>query len=116
MLHHSNNNNNKPYTLNYKLENIIMKILERKQTCLHFVDVKVEVRASLDINTTYISFDNTDDTNKIYDILSNHQAFDGNYNIVTIKYHNTKALTGEIVVKYHKNILSINIYNNWEEL
>ena len=93
-----------------------MKILVRKQTSLHFVNVKVKVRASINITTTYISFDNTDDTNKVFKELSNNKAFDGNYNVVSIKYRNTIALTGEIVVKYHKNILTIDVYNDWEEL
>lgn len=93
-----------------------MKILERKKVELRFIDVKVDIKAGLDITTTYISFDNTDDTNKVYNILSNHQAFDGDYNIVSIKYRNTIVLRGEIVVKYLKNILTINVYNDWEEL
>lgn len=96
-----------------------MKILERKQTRLSFVDVKVNVKASLDIITNHIFFDNEDDMNKVYDVLSNHEAFANDYNVVSKKVKNNNyivTLVGEIVIKYNKNVLALTIYNNWEEL
>lgn len=96
-----------------------MKILERKQTRLSFVDVKVDVKADFNIITNHIFFDNEDDMNKVYDVLSNHEAFDNDYNLVSKKiknHHYTLTLVGEIVIKYNKNVLSLTIYNNWEEL
>lgn len=96
-----------------------MKILERKQTRLSFVDVKVDVKAGLNIITNHIFFDNEDDMNKVYNVLCNHEAFANDYNVVSKKVKNNNyivTLVGEIVIKYNKNILSLTIYNNWEEL
>lgn len=96
-----------------------MRILERKRVQLDFVDIEVCVRADIDGVTNQIFFTNEDDMNKVYDVLSNHEAFDDGYNLVWKKiknYHYIVTLVGEIIVKYHNNVLSITIYNNWEEL
>ena len=96
-----------------------MKILERKRVQLDFVDIEVYVRAGIDGVTNHIFFTNEDDMNKVYDVLSNHEAFADGYNLVWKKiknYHYIVTLVGEIIIKYHKNILTITVYNNWEEL
>ena len=96
-----------------------MEIFERKRVQLDFVDIKVDVRAGIDCVTNHIFFNNEDDMNKVYDVLSNHDAFADGYNLVWKKiknYHYVVTLVGEITIKYHKNVLSITVYNNWEEL
>ena len=95
-----------------------MKILERKKVELDFVNIEVCVRAGIDGVTNHIFFANEDDMNKVYDVLSNHDAFADGYNLVWKKiknYHYIVTLVGEITIKYQNNILSITIYNNWEE-
>lgn len=96
-----------------------MKILERKRVQLDFVDIEVCVRAGIDGVTNHIFFTNEDDMNKVYDVLSNHEAFADGYNLVwknITNYNYIVTLVGEIIIKYHNNILSITVYNNWEEL
>lgn len=96
-----------------------MEILERKRVQLDFVDIEVCIRAGIDGVTNHIFFANEDDMNKVYDVLSNHEAFADGYNLVWKKiknYHYIVTLVGEIIIKYHKNILSVIVYNNWEEL
>lgn len=92
-----------------------MKILERKKVELYFSDVEANIKAGLDVTDTYILFASSDDANKVYDVLSNHDAFDGIYNIVDKLSSKIIKLTGEIVVKFlHTNILVVSVYNNWE--
>ena len=101
------------------MEDIIMKVFERKKVQLDFVDIKVCVRAGVDGVTNHIFFANEDDMNKVYDVLSNHEAFADGYNLVWKKiknYHYVVTLVGEIVLKCHENMLRIIIYNNWEKL
>ena len=96
-----------------------MKVFERKRVQLDFVDIKVCVRAGVDGVTNHIFFANEDDMNKVYDVLSNHEAFADGYNLVWKKiknYHYIVTLVGEIVLEYHENMLRIIIYNNWEKL
>lgn len=98
------------------MEDIIMKILERKKVELHFNDVVVHLRAGIAINTTYILFANESDANKVFGVLNNYQAFDGNYNLVSRENSTTIRVTGEVLVKHWDNRFSINIYYDWEEL
>lgn len=86
------------------MEDIIMNVIERKKVELVFVDVKVKVVTDSDITTTDVLFDNSNDADEVFKVLSNHQAFDGKYNIVT-KHSNTITLVGEIVVKCLHNIM-----------
>lgn len=97
------------------MEDIIMKILERKKVELHF-NVAVHLMVGTDINTTYILFANKGDANKVFDVLNNHPAFDGTYNIVDRKDSNTIRVTGEILVDSYDNRFIINVYYDWEEL
>lgn len=95
----------------------MMKILERKKTELYFVDVKADVKAGLDVTDTYILFASSDDANKVYDVLSNHDAFDGEYNFVGKTNYNTIRVKGEIVVRcLRDNTLSVSVYNDWRML
>ena len=101
------------------MEDIIMKVFERKRVQLDFVDIKVCVRAGVDGVTNHIFFANEDDMNKVYDVLSNHEAFADGYNLVWKKiknYHYIVTLVGEIVLECNENMLRIIIYNNWEKL
>lgn len=101
------------------MEDIIMKVFERKRVQLDFVDIEVCVRAGIDGVTNHIFFTNKDDADKVYNVLSNHEAFADGYNLVwkkIIKYHYIVTLVGEIVVECHENMLRIIIYNNWEKL
>ena len=101
------------------MEDIIMKVFERKKVQLDFVDIKVYDKAGIDGVTNYIVFNNEDDMNKVYDLLSNHEAFADGYNLVWKKIKNNNyivTLVGEIVVECHENILRITVYNNWEKL
>ena len=93
-----------------------MKILERKKVELHFNDVVVYLRAGMAINTTYILFTNECDANKVFGILNNYPAFDGNYNLVSRENSTTIRVTGEILVKRCDNRFTIDVYNDWEEL
>ena len=96
-----------------------MKVFERKRVQLDFVDIEVCVRACIDGVTNHILFANEDDMNKVYDVLSNHDAFTDGYNLVWKKIKNYQyivTLVGEIVLECHNNILRITIYNNWKKL
>ena len=94
-----------------------MKILERKKTELYFVDVKADIKAGLDVTETYILFASADDTNKVFEALSNHEAFDGEYNFVCKTNSNTIRVRGEIVVRcLRDNTLIVSVYNDWRML
>ena len=94
-----------------------MKILERKKTELYFVDVTADIKAGIDATDTYILFASSDDANKVYDALSNHEAFDGDYNFVGKTNSNTIRVKGEIVVRcLRDNTLSVSVYNDWRML
>lgn len=94
-----------------------MKILERKKTELYFVDVKADIKAGLDVTDTYILFASADDTNKVFEALSNHEAFDNEYNFVGKTNPNTIRVRGEIVVRcLRDNTLSVSVYNDWRML
>ena len=94
-----------------------MKILERKKTELYFVDVKADIKAGLGVTDTYILFASADDANKVYDVLSNHDAFDGDYNFVGKTNSNTIRVRGEIVVRcLRDNTLSVSVYKDWKLL
>ena len=95
----------------------IMKILERKKTELYFVDVKADIKAGLDVTDTYILFASSDDANKVFEVLSNHDAFDNEYNFVGKTNSNTIRVKGEIVVRcLRDNTLNVSVYNDWELL
>lgn len=99
------------------MEDIIMKILERKKVKLQFVDVKVNLEVNLAALSTDILFDTLADADKVYDVLSNQEVFDGCYNIVNKVTSNTIRITGEILVKYlHNNTLIVEVYNDWSML
>lgn len=94
-----------------------MKILEKKKTELYFVDVKADIKAGLDVTDTYILFASADDANKVYNVLSNHEAFDGEYNFVGKTNPNTIRVRGEIIVRcLRDNTLSVSVYNDWRML
>ena len=94
-----------------------MKVLERKKTELYFVDVKADIKAGLDVIDTYILFASSDDANKVFEVLSNHDAFNGEYNFVGKTNSNTIRVRGEIVVRcLRDNTLSVSVYNDWELL
>lgn len=94
-----------------------MKILERKKTELYFVDVKADIKAGLDVIDTYILFASSDDANKVFEVLSNHDAFNGEYNFVGKTNSNTIRVRGEIVVRcLRDNTLSVSVYNDWRML
>ena len=94
-----------------------MQMLERKKTELYFVGVKADIKAGLDVTDTYILFASSDDANKVYDVLSNHDAFDGEYNFVGKTNSNTIRVKGEIVVRcLCDNTLSVSVYKDWELL
>lgn len=94
-----------------------MEILERKKTKLCFVGVKVAIKAGLNVTETYILFENSDDADKVFAVLSNHDAFDGEYNFVGKTNPNTIRVRGEIVVRYlQTNTLDITIYSSWDVL
>lgn len=94
----------------------IMKILERKKVELDFVDVKVSLKVNLAALTTDILFDTLADADKVYDVLSNQEVFDGCYNIVGKVASKTIRITGEILVKYLNNRLSVEVYKDWRML
>lgn len=94
-----------------------MKVLERKKTEFCFVDVKADIKAGLDVIDTYILFASSDDANKVFEVLSNHDAFNGEYNFVGKTNSNTIRVRGEIVVRcLRDNTLSVSVYNDWELL
>ena len=94
-----------------------MKILERKKTELYFVDVKADIKDGLDVTDTYILFASSDDANKVYYVLSNHEAFDSDYNFVGKTNPNTIRVKGEIIVRcLRDNALSVTVYNDWRML
>ena len=94
-----------------------MKILERKKVKLQFVDVKVNLEVNLAALSTDILFDTLADADKVYDVLSNQEVFDGCYNIVDKVTSKLIRITGEIFVKYlHNNTLIIEVYNDWRTL
>ena len=94
-----------------------MKILERKKTELYFVDVKADIKDGIDVTETYMLFENSDDANKVFAVLSNHDAFDYDYNFVGKTNPNTIRVRGEIVVRcLRDNTLSVSVYNDWELL
>lgn len=99
------------------MEDIIMKILERKKVKLQFVGVKVNLKVTPDVLTTDILFDSSDDADKVFAVLSNHDAFDGDYNFVGKTNSNTIRVKGEIVVRcLRDNILSVSVYEDWRML
>lgn len=99
------------------MEDIIMKILERKKVKLQFVDVKVNLEVNLAALSTDILFDTLADADKVYDVLSNQETFDGCYNIVDKVTSKLIRITGEILVKYlHNNTLIIEVYSDWRTL
>lgn len=88
-----------------------MIVIKREQVEFLFTDIKVNLKADFDINTTDILFVDSDDTNKVFEVLNNHRAFDGDYNIVIKRFSNTIRLTGEIVVRcLHNNLLDIVVF------
>lgn len=94
-----------------------MKILERKKVKLQFVGVKVNLKVNPDVLTTDILFDSSDDADKVFAVLSNHDAFDGDYNFVGKTNSNTIRVKGEIVVRcLRDNILSVSVYEDWRML
>ena len=94
-----------------------MKVLERKKVELYFTDVKADIKAGIDVTDTYILFASSDDTNKVFEVLSNHDAFDGDYNFVGKTNSNTIRVKGEIVVRcLRDNTLSVSVYNDWRML
>ena len=94
-----------------------MKILERKKTELYFVDVKAEIKDGIDVTETDILFENSDDADKVFAVLSNHDAFDYDYNFVGKTNPNTIRVRGEIVVRcLRDNTLSVSVYNDWRML
>ena len=94
-----------------------MKILERKKTELYFVDVKADIKDGLNVTETYILFENSDDADKVFAVLSNHDAFDSDYNFVGKTNPNTIRVRGEIVVRcLRDNTLSVSVYNDWRML
>lgn len=95
----------------------IMKIFNRKQVELQFVDVKVSLKVDLAALTTDILFDSSDDADKVFEVLNHQETIDGCYNIVDKVSSKIIRLTGEIVVKFlHTNTLVVTVYKNWEEL
>lgn len=96
---------------------VIMKIFNRKQVELQFVDVKVSLKVNLAALTTDILFDSSDDADKVFEVLNHQETIDGCYNIVDKVSSKIIRLTGEIVVKFlHTNTLVVTVYKNWEEL
>lgn len=94
-----------------------MKILERKKLELHFIGLKVSLKVNFAALSTDISFDTLADADKVYDVLSNQETFDGCYNIVEKVTSKTIRVTGEIVVRYLRdNTLSISVYEDWRTL
>lgn len=94
-----------------------MKILERKKVELYFTDVKAVIKAGCDVTDTYISFASADDADKVFEVLSNHDAFDGDYNFVGKTNSDTIRVRGEIVVRcLRDNTLSVTVYNDWRML
>lgn len=94
-----------------------MQILERKKTELYFVGVIAVIKAGLDVTDTYISFASADDADKVFATLSNHDAFDGDYNFVGKTNPNTIRVRGEVVVRcLRDNTLSVSVYKDWEVL
>ena len=94
-----------------------MKILERKKVELQFVDVKVSLKVDLAALSTDVLFDNLADADKVYDVLSNQEVFDGCYNILGKVTSKTIRITGEIFVKHlHDNTLVIEVYKDWRML
>ena len=58
-----------------------------------------------------------DDADKVFAVLSNHDAFDGEYNFVGKTNPNTVRVRGEIIVRYlQTNTLSVSVYKDWEVL
>lgn len=94
-----------------------MKIFNRKQVELQFINVKASIKVNLSALTTYILFDSSDDADKVFEVLNHQETIDGFYNIVDKVSSKIIKLTGEIVVKYlHTNTLVVTVYNNWEEM
>ena len=94
-----------------------MKILERKKVELQFIDVKVSLKVNLAALSTDVLFDNLADADKVYDVLSNQEVFDGCYNIVGKVASKVIRITGEIFVKHlHDNTLVIEVYKDWRML
>lgn len=94
-----------------------MKIFNRKQVELQFIDVKVSLKVNLAALTTDILFDTSDDADKVFEVLNYQETIDGCYNIVDKVSSKIIRLTGEIVVKFlHTNTLVVTVYKNWEEL
>lgn len=94
-----------------------MKILERKKVELQFADIKVSLKVDLAALSTDILFDTLADANKVYDVLSNQEVFDGCYNIVNKVTSKTIRIVGEIFVKYlHDNTLVVEVYKDWRTL
>lgn len=94
-----------------------MKIFNRKQVELQFIDVKVSLKVNLAALTTDILFDSSDDADKVFEVLNHQETIDGCYNIVDKVSSKIIKLTGEIVVKFlHTNTLVVTVYKNWEEL
>ena len=94
-----------------------MKILERKKVELQFVDVKVSLKVDTAALSTDILFDTLADANKVYDVLSNQEVFDGCYNILGKVASKVIRITGEIFVKHlHNNTLVVEVYKDWRML
>lgn len=99
------------------MEDIIMKVFERKKVELNFIDVKVNLKVDLAALSTDMLFDNSDDANKVYDVLSKQETIDGCYNVLEKVASKTIRITGEIFVKYlYNNTLVIEVYKNWRTL
>ena len=94
-----------------------MKVFERKKVKLDFADVKVSLKVNLAALSTDVLFDNLADADKVYDVLSNQEVFDGCYNIVNKVTSKAIRIIGEIFVKHlHDNTLVIEVYNDWRML
>ena len=94
-----------------------MKIFNRKQVELQFINVKVSLKVNPVALTTEILFDSSDDADKVFEVLNNQETIYGCYNIVNKVSSKIIRLADEIVVEYsHTNTLVVTFYNNWEEL
>lgn len=94
-----------------------MKIFNRKQVELQFIDVKVSLKVDDAALSTDILFDTSDDADKVFEVLNNQETIDGWYNIVDKVSSKIIKVTGEIFVKYlHTNTLVVTVYNIWEEM
>lgn len=84
-----------------------MDVLTRTKTEHNFINVEAKIKR-VDLNSTDIYFINAVNARQVFNILKYSVSFDG-YNDVCVKNTHTISVSGEVDIRYNKNIKVLTI-------